>query len=115
VTCCAGGRYDSILVAETELDMQASTSGRGDEKTLNPAELGGTAFNMLAGYIFGGNAAGDKMKMTTPVFTDTRGKMQFVMEPKYPVRFCSCCDVLKPLLQCRRQLRFWPALREEAC
>ena len=40
------------------------------------------AFNALARYIFGGNQEQQKMEMTTPVFTDTRGSMQFVIGPK---------------------------------
>ena len=40
------------------------------------------AFQILAGYIFGGNKSGEKMAMTTPV--ETRGNdYAFVMERKY--------------------------------
>lgn len=74
-----------MLVAETDLiTSQTSTSGRGQE-LINPADEGGNAFNMLAGFIFGGNADRAQMKMTTPVFTDSQGNMQFPMESKYQV------------------------------
>lgn len=70
--------YGDFLVAET--DMGASAG---------PANGGG--FNQLAGYIFGGNNAGERMEMTTPVFTRMRAEgeagpsrsMQFVIEKKY--------------------------------
>lgn len=32
---------------------------------------------MLAGYLFGGNAAGERMAMTAPVISSTSGVMQF--------------------------------------
>lgn len=56
-----------------------------------PANAGvadGTGFNDLAGYIFGGNTARERMEMTTPVITTPGGQdaapgtMQFVMENK---------------------------------
>lgn len=50
----------------------------------NPASIaGGSAFNQLAGYIFGNNTQKEKMEMTTPVFTDTTGNMQFVLGSKF--------------------------------
>ncbi len=47
--------------------------------TVNPAGPGNRAFNSLARYIFGDNAARSKMAMTTPVFSDTAGSMAFVI------------------------------------
>ncbi len=81
-------RYDSMLVAEADMDsrsQEASTSGSGSETNNSPAGKGDGAFNTLAKYIFGGNAAGARMSMTTPVFSDNRGAMQFVIEPGYQV------------------------------
>lgn len=81
-------RYDSMLVAEADMDsrsQEASTSGSGSETNNSPAGKGDGAFNTLAKYIFGGNAAGARMSMTTPVFSDNRGAMQFVIEPDYQV------------------------------
>lgn len=43
----------------------------------DPASDGGAAFRMLAGYLFGGNAAGERMAMTAPVISSTSGVMQF--------------------------------------
>lgn len=43
----------------------------------DPAGEGGAAFRTLAGYLFGKNAAGERMAMTSPVISDTRGVMQF--------------------------------------
>ncbi|BDA48214.1 probable heme-binding-like protein At3g10130, chloroplastic at C-terminar half [Coccomyxa sp. Obi] len=79
-------RYDSMLVAEADMDsrsQEASTSGSASEANSSPAGKGDGAFNTLAKYIFGGNAAGARMSMTTPVFSDNRGAMQFVIEPGY--------------------------------
>ena len=78
-----------MLVAETKMD--ASSSGRKDDGS--PAGKGDGAFNALAKYIFGGNASGTKMQMTTPVFTDDRGTMQFVIDPSFQVRCLGCCAV----------------------
>ena len=55
--------------------MQPSSSGQ----LPTPSGEGGGAFNALAGYIFGKNDRQQKMSMTTPVFTDSQGKMQFVV------------------------------------
>eukprot|EP00210_Caulerpa_lentillifera_P001902 g1829.t1 len=72
-------KYNPFLVAQTK--MQASTSTMTE---YNPASAsGGFAFNALAGYIFGNNKSKEKMEMTTPVFTDTTGNMQFVLGSKF--------------------------------
>ena len=39
---------------------------------------------------FGGNASSAKMQMTTPVFTDDRGAMQFVIDPSFQVGALNC-------------------------
>eukprot|EP00879_Flechtneria_rotunda_P020020 GHRR01021048.1.p2 GENE.GHRR01021048.1~~GHRR01021048.1.p2 ORF type:complete len:194 (+),score=67.76 GHRR01021048.1:955-1536(+) len=88
-------RYRPFVVAETALDSaeqldsssnsadSSSSSSKGGF-TLNPAGAGMKAFNALAGYIFGGNEAGTKMAMTTPVLSNTAGYMQFVVDPDTP-------------------------------
>ncbi len=43
------------------------------------------AFQAIAGYIFGGNDAGEKIAMTTPVLTTRGGTMQFMMPSVYTV------------------------------
>ncbi|KXZ52379.1 hypothetical protein GPECTOR_9g423 [Gonium pectorale] len=69
-------RYDPYLVAETPMG-----GGSG------PAS--GSGFSELARYLFGGNAAGLSMEMTTPVLTrvqpggNSSVAMQFVMESRY--------------------------------
>lgn len=73
-------RYEPYIVAESPLDGVSVTSAEVPGG-FSPAGLGRTAFQSLAGYIFGGNAAGTKMAMTTPVLSDTRGFMQFVIGP----------------------------------
>ena len=83
---CALCRYDRVLVAETQMD--APNSGAKDDGS--PAGKGDKAFNALAKYIFGGNASSTKMQMTTPVFTDDRGAMQFVIDPSFQVRAPNC-------------------------
>ncbi|KAK9822836.1 hypothetical protein WJX81_000491 [Elliptochloris bilobata] len=60
-------RYEPFLVAEAAL-------GGAD-----PAGDGGDAFRTLAGYLFGENAAGERMAMTAPVISSTSGVMQFFM------------------------------------
>ncbi|GFR50703.1 hypothetical protein Agub_g12960 [Astrephomene gubernaculifera] len=51
----------------------------GGLPVVNPAGAGSRAFNTLARYIFGDNATGARMAMTTPVFSDTSGTMSFVV------------------------------------
>jgi hypothetical protein len=49
-------------------------------------ELGSSGFQMLAGYIFGGNKSNQKIAMTTPVHMDIRDSastMSFVMPAEY--------------------------------
>jgi hypothetical protein len=55
------------------------SSSSSSSSGINPASVGIKAFNALAGYIFGGNASGTKMAMTTPVFSSTDGSMEFVV------------------------------------
>ena len=66
-------RYEPFVVAETSMP---STSGN------SPAGDGGSSFNTLAGYLFGKNKDSEKMAMTTPVFSDSDGKMQFVVKAR---------------------------------
>ena len=89
-------RYAPFLVAETKMQ---SPSGMSD---VNPASVGGgSSFNQLAGYIFGNNMQKEKMEMTTPVFTDTSGNMQFVIGSKFKV----CSSVTSTSI--RRYCRKW--------
>lgn len=46
--------YEPFIVVETDCDSMAGSKG----------------FNTVAGYIFGKNEKGEKMKMTTPVYTE---------------------------------------------
>ncbi len=75
-------RYEPFLVAEAPLDDAPTSSSTSSDNTrsVDPAGAGRKAFGALAAYIFGkGNAAGEAMKMTTPVFSTTDGRMQFVI------------------------------------
>jgi hypothetical protein len=95
-------QYQPFWVAQTQLDnlgpssSSSSSSGGGGSNGsskeqqqqqqrpqggINPASAGMQAFNALAQYIFGGNAAGAQMAMTTPVFSSTAGTMAFVVQP----------------------------------
>jgi hypothetical protein len=56
-----------------------SGSGTGSSSGVNPASKGVRAFRDLAGYLFGGNADGRKMRMTAPVLSSTDGTMAFVI------------------------------------
>ena len=76
-----------MLVAEADMDgsRQTASTSSSEDSSGSPAGKGDGAFNTLAKFIFGGNAAGTRMRMTTPVFSDNRGSMQFVIEPSYQV------------------------------
>lgn len=68
---CEVRRYDPFVVAETDADVATDDSKGGGRRS---------AFRSLARYIFGeGNERGEKMSMTTPVFTSETGRMQFVV------------------------------------
>ena len=113
-------RYEPFIVAETEVstprpsaqpESDANPSGANGKRpagatdglapvqssgdtAVNPAAGGNGAFNALADYIFGGNAARERMAMTTPVFTDSGGSMQFVVRTSDDVR--ACAERLRP-------------------
>ncbi|MEW5301051.1 MAG: hypothetical protein WDW38_009378 [Sanguina aurantia] len=70
--------YPSFIVAQCAMD---SGAGGGSAPGVNPAGPGTLAFNKLAGYIFGKNDRGQRMSMTTPVFSSSGGTMQFVIPP----------------------------------
>ncbi|KAL0027314.1 hypothetical protein WJX77_012126 [Trebouxia sp. C0004] len=84
--------YSDFVVAETQME-QASSAGRqaATEQPQKPSSSnsnsssnsssgqGKSAFMTLAGYIFGKNERQEKMAMTTPVFSDSSGRMQFFM------------------------------------
>jgi hypothetical protein len=96
-------RYAPFVVAEAPLDGIGAGGGQGHEgqaadgaaaaaarppappaaaaagPSVNPAGRSIGAFRALAGYLFGGNARGAAMSMTTPVLSDSRGRMQFVL------------------------------------
>ena len=69
-------RYDPFIVAEVDVP--------GDS-----GDAGNRAFRILADYIFGNNAPGEKMRMTAPVVSDARrddrglSTYAFVMESRY--------------------------------
>eukprot|EP00798_Chlamydomonas_sp_ICE-L_P004952 gene4952-34731_t len=75
-------QYDPYVVAETLMDgvaaVNPASSGSAGSGT-SPAGVGGKAFGQLAGYIFGKNQTGEKMAMTTPVYSKSEGSMQFVV------------------------------------
>jgi hypothetical protein len=59
--------YEEYTVASTDMD---------DSEDLATT---GTAFNTLAGYLFGGNKDAKSMTMTTPVTTTSLGEMRFFL------------------------------------
>ena len=77
--------YEPFLVAETA--MAPSGSAAGSTTAAQPGPPPGVgAFRALAGYIFGGNARGEKMAMTIPVFTSgARDRMAFVLPARFKV------------------------------
>ena len=56
------GQYDDVELREYAPYIVAEVDVQGEF-----GEAGGDAFRILAGYIFGDNAASEKMAMTTPV------------------------------------------------
>lgn len=72
-------RYEPFIVAETSMPSSSNSKPTGE---------GGQAFNTLAGYLFGKNKSSEKMNMTTPVFTDSEGKMQFVLKARKVKLYC---------------------------
>ena len=76
-------RYQPFVVAEAPVAIAAtssSSSGGGGSAVSSPASRGGVpAFFALVDYISGGNEAQQRYLMTTPVFTDTDGRMQFMI------------------------------------
>lgn len=77
-------RYDPFLVAESPLDGcedPAALANAAAAGGVSPASAGVRAFRELAGYLFGGNREGRKMRMTTPVLSSTGGTMAFVIGP----------------------------------
>lgn len=78
-------RYEPFLVAETVME-QASQGA-----PVSAVGSGRSAFNALAGYIFGKNEREERMKMTTPVFSDSQGRMQFVIGRTYKVSAHAGC------------------------
>jgi hypothetical protein len=85
-------RYSAFPVVEAPMGA-ARTAQAGAGAGAGSVLPGVRAFRALAGYIFGGNAAGEKMAMTTPVLTDGgRTRMQFVLPERYQVwPQCSAC------------------------
>ncbi|KXZ41448.1 hypothetical protein GPECTOR_463g374 [Gonium pectorale] len=77
-------RYDPYVVAETAMEAAGALNRevlKSGQVSVSPAGPGNRAFNSLAKYIFGDNAARARMAMTTPVFSDTTGTMRFVIGP----------------------------------
>ena len=67
--------YQPFLVAEIR-------TGGGEAAGFNTGGAGSrNAFDVLAGFIFGGNEKGTKMEMTTPVMMGG-GKMRFMLSSK---------------------------------
>lgn len=57
----------------------SSGDGEGSSSGGSAVRNGRGAFRTLAGYLFGGNDRKESMNMTTPVFTSSAGRMQFVV------------------------------------
>lgn len=78
--CCAVRRrkkaysvrkYKPFAVAEARMPAPGQADGG--------KAVQGSAFRELAKFLFGGNATGTRMAMTTPVITSDSGAMQFVL------------------------------------
>lgn len=76
-------RYDPFTVAETV--MGDAPTGQESGSGPKGKQEGESAFGRLAGYIFGKNSRKEKMSMTAPVFSNTSGRLQFVMDKSHQV------------------------------
>ena len=76
-------RYDPFTVAETV--MGDAPTGQESGSGPKGKQEGESAFGRLAGYIFGKNSRNEKMSMTAPVFSNTSGRLQFVMDKSHQV------------------------------
>jgi len=70
--------YQGYSVASTSMGKGVILEGEESPMTGNLAETG-AAFNTLAAYLFGANAQGESMEMTTPVTTTSWGEMRFYL------------------------------------
>ena len=66
--------YEAYTVASS------SMAKVGESYSADDLANGGAAFNALAAYLFGANAEGKKMEMTTPVSTTSLGEMRFFLK-----------------------------------
>jgi len=80
-------QYDPFSTCTLTMDMTLSSStpsvSSPNKVSSSPS---GSAFNQLAGYLFGKNQSSEKMKMTSPVFTssnDISKQMSFVLPSEY--------------------------------
>ena len=69
-------KYSPYSVAETSM---REVGGKWDE---NDVVLQGVAFNLLAGYVFGGNEERKTMELKMPVETTSLGSMRFYLGPR---------------------------------
>jgi SOUL heme-binding protein len=61
--------------------VASTTMGKvGEPFKMDDVASSGTAFNSLAAYLFGGNAEGKVLSMTTPVATTIGGEMRFYLQ-----------------------------------
>jgi len=92
---CEGPGDGSGDTGDAEASSSTAAAGGGSSSGgISPASQGRKAFGELARYLFGGNAEGRKMKMTTPVLSRTDGTMQFVIgaaDAKVGGLACSGC------------------------
>ena len=98
-------RYDSYLIAETEIADETNNGNNNDNNDNNDGgtirKSTGDGFRTCAGYIFGKNISrdllphpyrpdgGEKMAMTAPVRTVSAAattKISFVVSPKYTLK-----------------------------
>lgn len=75
--------YEGFEIRQYSPVVMASVSEKG-----RMMETSNSSFRLLAGYIFGGNATGEKIAMTAPVLmqhngADTTTRMSFMMPSSY--------------------------------
>ena len=81
----------TVLKTEGEIEIRlypSVTMATIQSTAKNYRDLSGNGFRKIAGYIFGNNASGEKIAMTTPVhmdFQESGSSMAFVMPSGYDV------------------------------
>lgn len=108
-------RYEEFSVASTARNREVSTDGIQLQAS---SMRGAGGFQALAGYIFGRNQKGEKMSMTTPVFTrGESSEMSFGASARHHAAPSTLCSqsLVAPSSDRRASIAFLRLLRSSRC